>query len=452
LKILLISMNRLAVPYPVFPLGLDHVAGAVQARHEPRILDLCDCPPGAEGSAIGDAVRAFGPGAVGISIRNIDNTDVAELHGFLAEMRAVVDAVRSATKAPIILGGAGYTLFPSDLLEALGADYGIIGEGERLPELLAALEQGRSPCGMPFVAVRGERAADPLPWNGRPVRCEPTLNPSLSHYLSQGGMLNLQTKRGCPYHCVYCTYPAIEGRTFRLFDPADLARQARKLQEAGARYIFITDSVFNGHTEHSLAVARAFHAEGLTIPWGGYFVPRKPPAGYYDELASLGLTHAEFGTDVLCESMIERVGKTFHVADAIEAQRAAVAAGINTAHFMLLGGPGETAQTVDETLDNCERLEKTALFFFCGMRIYPRTPLYEVALAEGQIPQGKSLLEPIFYKPPAISFDEIRARVSARAAGRTSWVVGSGGEKSARLVARLHQRGHVGPLWEMMID
>jgi radical SAM superfamily enzyme YgiQ (UPF0313 family) len=450
-KVLLISMNRLAVPYPVYPLGLDYVAGALRPAHEPRILDLCGVPQGEEAAPIAQAIRDFEPGAVGISIRNIDNTDVAELRAFLGEMRAVVAAVKQATRAPVVLGGAGYTLFPADLLTATGADYGIIGEGERMPELLGALEAGRPVDGMPSIAVRGRPAAEPLAWHGTPTRSEPSLNPSLGHYLRRGGMLNLQTKRGCPFRCVYCTYPAIEGRTMRPFAPELVARDARRLQDSGAKYIFITDSVFNAHPEQSLEIARAFRREGLTIPWGGYFAPRKPLPGYYRELAACGLQHAEFGTDVLSEQMLKRVGKSFGIDDALEAQRAAVEAGVHTAHFLLLGGPGETAETVDETLDNCEKLEKAALFFFCGMRIYPRTPLYEVALAEGQIRADQQLLEPVFYRPSAISFEQIVERVSARAAGRGHWVVGSGGDKSARLVARLHERGHVGPLWEMLV-
>lgn len=446
-------MNRLDVPFPVYPLGLDYVAGALPAHHRARILDLCTCPIGEEEPLLREAMRDFTPGAVGLSIRNIDNTDVADLKSFLADMRAAIEAIRRATDAPIILGGAGYTLFPAELLNALGADYGVVGEGERLGLLLDRLEQPGHPgaAALPFVAVRGERAPPPIAWEGKETsRSSPNLNPSLGHYLARGGMLNLQTKRGCPFRCVYCTYPALEGRAMRLFDPKSLGREARALQEAGARYIFITDSAFNAHPEHSLAVARQFKSQGLTIPWGGYFAPRRPPDGYYGELAECGLTHAEFGTDVLSERMLANVGKAFGVADVFESQRAAKAAGIHTAHFMLLGGPGESLATIEETLENCERLDGAVLFFFCGMRIYPNTPLFEVAVEEGQIAADQNLLEPVFYRPKGLTDEEILARASKRARGRLNWVVGSGGDKVARLVARMHLRGHAGPLWERL--
>jgi radical SAM superfamily enzyme YgiQ (UPF0313 family) len=447
-------MNRLDVPFPVYPLGLDYVAGSLPDHHKARILDLSACPVGQEEPVVREALRDFPVGAVGVSIRNIDNTDLAELKSFLGDMRAAVDAIRRVTNAPIILGGAGYTLFPEELLTALGADYGIVGEGERLGLLLDLLQSDAQPdvASMPFVAIRGTRAERPIAWEGKQTkRSAPSLNPNLDHYLRRGGMLNLQTKRGCPFRCVYCTYPALEGRELRLFDPQSLGKEARTLQDAGARYIFITDSAFNAHPDHSLAVARAFKEHGLTIPWGAYFAPRHPPTDdYYDELAACGLTHAEFGTDVLSESMLVNVGKAFSVKDVLAAQSAATKAGVHTAHFMLLGGPGESMTTIDETLDNCERLEGAVLFFFCGMRIYPNTPLFERALAEGQITADQNLLEPVFYKPSGLTDDDILQRARDRAKARPSWVVGSGGDAVARLVARMHLRGHVGPLWEKL--
>ena len=453
MNILLISMNRLDVPFPVYPIGLDYVAGALPERHRPRILDLCRCRVGEEEGPIREAIQDFPVQAVGISIRNIDNTDIAELRNFLGDMKAAVDAVRRVTSAPIILGGAGYTLFPGELLEALGADYGIIGEGERMGLLLDRLEEGGRPDAetMPFVAVRGQKALRPIAWEGsHTVRSDPRNNPQFAHYMRRGGMLNIQTKRGCPFRCAYCTYPALEGRRMRLFDPEALGKEARMLQEAGAKYLFITDSAFNAHEAHSLEVARSFRKHGLTIPWGGYFAPRRPPEGYYQTMAECGLTHAEFGTDVLSEKMLVNIGKSFTVEDALAAQASARAAGIHTAHFMLLGGPGETLETIDETLRNADRLEGAALFFFCGMRIYPNTPLYDVALREGQITPEQDLLVSTFYKPAGLTDDVIMERCRQHARGRMNWVVGSGGDKFAKLTARMHQRGRVGPLWELL--
>ena len=62
-------------------------------------------------------------------------------------------------------------------------------------------------------------------------------------------------------------------------------------------YIFITDSAFNSHPGHSRAVARAFRASGLRIPWGAFFAPLAPESGYFALMAEAGCKHVEFGTE-----------------------------------------------------------------------------------------------------------------------------------------------------------
>ena len=139
MKVLLISPNALTTPYPVYPLGLDYVADAIRSEHEVKILDI-----NVEGGlkALGRAVRENGPDMVGLSIRNIDNTDKTDVYGFMEDYQACVKTVREHTQAPVVLGGSGFTLFPEQIMKELKAEYGVLGEGERLAALLRAMEKG----------------------------------------------------------------------------------------------------------------------------------------------------------------------------------------------------------------------------------------------------------------------------------------------------------------------
>ncbi|WP_218188467.1 cobalamin-dependent protein, partial [Desulfosarcina cetonica] len=231
----MISANRLTDPYPVYPLGLDYLAGALSPDHQVRILDRNQMPDTADLTA---AIRDWEPDMVGISLRNADTTDVTQPKGFMAEYSDLMQTVRQATIAPVILGGSGFTIFPVEAMQTLDADYGIIGEGERLPQLLAALARGEDPATVDGVVVRGQAVDPPSPWPGETVRRFDPKGEHLGYYLSTGGMLNLQSKRGCPFRCIYCTYPHIEGRRMRLFAPDAIARTAVDLQAAGARYLF----------------------------------------------------------------------------------------------------------------------------------------------------------------------------------------------------------------------
>jgi len=449
MKILLVSANTLKAPYPVYPLGLDHVAASIDGRHRVRIADLNSLD---HDQALPDAIREFSPHLIGISLRNIDNTDTTDPRGFIGGYRALMDTVRQASTAPVVLGGSGFTLFPRRVLAELGAEYGIVGEGERLNLLIDALEAGQNPGKVPGVVLpRGPETDFPPPWPGDRRPRPRQGSDHLPWYLKHGAMLNLQTKRGCPFRCIYCTYPLIEGRRLRRVAPEDAARTAVELEAAGARYLYITDSSFNADVEHSLAVARAFKKEGLTIPWGAFFTPMTLPEGYFDTLAAAGLKHVEFGTDTLCSEVIRSYKKPFSVAQVLDAHQASLDAGCHVAHYFLLGGPGETWQTLKATLDNIERLEKTVLFFFCGMRVYPQTQLYRQCLEDGQLEAGKDLLEPVFYRNLSLDADDIEQQVVEKAKGRVNWVVGAGGDDTADIVRRMYAKGFSGPLWEYLI-
>jgi radical SAM superfamily enzyme YgiQ (UPF0313 family) len=448
-KVLLISANRMKNPYPVYPLGLDYVAGALNLHHETKILDMIDL---ASPEALGEQIRKYAPDYIGLSIRNIDNTDTINSWGFLSDYQDLVAVIRQNSKAKLILGGSGYTVFPVEFFRALHADYGVAGEGERFPALLSALENKTDVTAIPGVITKKTSSVAYRAWDGDIHRA---FDPDAAHtkyYLSYGGMLNLQTKRGCPFRCSYCTYPHIEGGKMRFFAPEEVARQARELQEAGAKYIFMTDSAFNASFEHSLQVARAFTDARISIPWGGFFAPTVPPDDYYAKLADAGLTHVEFGTESMCDAMLTNLRKPFVAAEVFVAHQKALAAGLYIAHYFLLGGPGENPDTLQATLRGVDRLEKAVFFFFCGIRIYPHTALYETALHEGQINASQNLLEPVFYRSPHLSDIEIIKSVEAHAAGRINWLVGAAESKATRILPRLYERGHTGPLWEHLIS
>lgn len=449
MKILLVSANTLKVPYPVYPLGLDYVAGVLDSGYNVKIADMNDFD---SPSGLGTVVRDFSPDFACVSIRNIDNTDTIHSRDFLAQYKSLVQQIRENSGAGIILGGSGFTIFPREFMQALNADYGIAGEGEKLPQLLRALANNADVQSLPGIITKKTTRIVYEPWENEIRRHFDQESSPVKFYLAHGGMLNLQTKRGCPYRCSYCTYPHIEGSRMRFFPPGEIAGEARKLQDAGAKYIFITDSAFNAGYEHSREVAKAFIKAGISIPWGGFFAPTIPPTDYFQELASAGLTHVEFGTEALSGVMLDSLRKPFVVNNVFESHSQALKAGLHVAHYFLFGGPGENRQTLLETLDNTEKLEKSVFFFFCGIRIYPHTALYDVALQEGQITAEQNLLSPVFYRSPHITDREIMQTVEERADGRFNWIVGSGENKATRVLPRFYERGFSGPLWEHLIQ
>ena len=241
-----------------------------------------------------------------------------------AHYMELITAIKRYSAGLILLGVSGFTILPGEFMNRLDADYGVIGEGERLGMLLAALERNEDVSGIPGIVARKGTALFPEPWSEPVHRGFSPDHTHTSFYLKRGGMLNLQTKRGCPFKCIYCTYPHIEGSRFRLTPPAEVAETARMLQDAGAKYLYITDSTFNGDCDHSLAVAEAFKKAGLSVPWGGFFTPLASPPDYYQKLADTGLMHVEFGTESLTDTMLDAYVKPFHIYDVLVAHKATI--------------------------------------------------------------------------------------------------------------------------------
>ncbi len=361
MKVLLISPNALTAPYPVYPLGLDYVADAIGDDHDVRIADV-----NAMGTRQGlkETIQDYAPDMVGISLRNIDNTDGTHPTGFMGEYAACMETVRTYSRAPVVLGGSGFTLFPREIMKTLDAEYGIVGEGEKLDLLLKALEAGGDAASIPGIVTREVNEAPFNPSDRAVVLKYTPEHSQVAYYLKHGGMLNLQTKRGCPFGCIYCTYPRIEGSRLRRIPPEAVADRARKLEASGARYFFVTDSAFNADVEHSTRVAGAFMDAGVSIPWGAFFAPLNPPEGYFRTLADAGLTHVEFGTESLSDKMLAIYNKPFRSEQVVHAHEAAREAGVYVAHYLMLGGPGEDEKTLDETLSRLSLLERSVFFFF----------------------------------------------------------------------------------------
>ena len=219
----------------------------------------------------------------------------------------------------------------------------------------------------------------------------------------------------------------------------------------GAKFIFITDSVFNADYDHSSEVAKAFGRVKLGIPWGGFFAPTKPPPGYYHRLVETGLTHVEFGTDTLSNQLLKTYQKPFGVAQVLKAHRAAREAGSHVAHYLILGGPGENPDTLEETLSNVDKLHRSVLFFFGGMRIYPHTPLYKIALSDRQVAPQDNILAPVFYQSNGINSAEVFSRIEQAAVGKPHWVIGSGGDQITKILEKMYAKGYSGPLWEYLL-
>ena len=199
-RIVLISCNLTDEPYPVYPLGMSLVANAVRVTgHDVTEFDFYTAESRSE---IFDKVKEIKPLIIGLSLRNVDNVRISSGNSYLSGYKSAVSELKVISNAYIVLGGSAFTIFPERFLRETGADYGIKGEGESaFINLITELEKGIRPEKGIF------QSTSSLDNFGSFER-----NKDLAEfYLNKGGMLNIQTKRGCPHRCLYCSYPHLEG-------------------------------------------------------------------------------------------------------------------------------------------------------------------------------------------------------------------------------------------------
>jgi radical SAM superfamily enzyme YgiQ (UPF0313 family) len=449
-RILLITNNRCATPYPVFPLGIGHVAAALlQLSYTVKIIDMLD--PGVD---LKSALRGFRPDFIGVSQRNFDDIQIKNTRVFADDIVSLVKKIRKISSAPVVLGGSGFSLFPREMLELTGAEFGIQGEGEQaLRELMQALSSGHAYADIPGLVYR---QGDGIVVNKKkacpPNLILPAIRPAKvsALYRKKGAMQNIQTQRGCGFKCCYCTYPLIEGAQVRHREYNDLFFEVKQLEKSGVKYFFIVDSVFNTSNKHVAEVCEGIIKNNLKLSWGCFLRPQGLTADLMDVMKRAGLRHIEFGSDSFCDSVLDAYGKQFSFDDILHASEMARKAKVHYAHFLIMGGPSETEKTMLKSFMNSRKLRTTVHFPFVGMRIYPGTKLEDFARKEGSLSPHAGLFKPRFYVTPHIARGRIFALLRQFNARSQNWVVGDLPPSLVKIVQGLRAKGIVGPLWEFL--
>ena len=382
-RILLISANREPFPEAVFPIGSVYFANALQkAGASVRIFDIRHH---AGISSLRQEITSFQPDRIGISLRNIDNAAHPTVRCYLPSYAALVKSIRTICNVPIILGGSAFSLFPYEIAAHLGADGGIKGEGENAANIFQELNQGQ------IVAADPANMADvAFPKNIR------DLFPGFRRYKTIG----IQTARGCPNKCIYCTYPSLEGSRRRVRTAESVVADIAMLyKDSGINNYFFVDSLFNGDEDHMVRVLEKLADQKLPVRFSCYMQPKMSDPGIFRLLRKAGCVAVDFGTDSGSPAMLSSLRKSFTQSDISATSLACRKAGIDFCHSLIFGGPGETAGTIAETVSLMDESSPRAVIAMTGIRIYPGTEMERIAIEEGVIRAGQSLVQPEFYSP-----------------------------------------------------
>ncbi len=400
MKVLLISANTEQINMPTLPLGLASVAMSTRkAGHEVEFLDLMteDDFHG----IIAKTMAGFSPDVVGISVRNIDDQDMENPNFLLEPVKKIIEGCRSLSNVPIVLGGAGYSIYPEAALEYLDADMGIQGEGEvAFPVLLDRIRRGADLSETPglYLPGRGLQGARQIANNldALPFPEDHLWSPS-STAKDEEFWLPFQTRRGCPLNCSYCSTATIEGKNMRKRSPALVAQEIVKHADKGYDRFYFVDNTFNLPSSYAKEICRQLIAAGLDISWRCILYPWKVDEALVKLMARAGCKIVALGFESGCERILQAMNKRFRPGGVQRISEVLADYGIERMGFLLLGGPGETKESVEESLVFADSLNLEMVKVTVGIRIYPHTLLAGIAAAEGLISADDDLLCPRFY-------------------------------------------------------
>jgi radical SAM superfamily enzyme YgiQ (UPF0313 family) len=451
MKVLLISVNRERMPFPVFPLGLAYIAkGLIEESHQVEVMDLCFSQE--VSIDLNKTLHRFRPDLIGISLRNLDNLTYPTSVSYLKEVEEVVGICRQSTSSRLVIGGSGYSLAPKELLQHLDVDFGIVGEGEEIfLQLVRGLEKGGTISSSPYLLVK-EKPFPPLIEGARVFSIQsPDRSLFETHrYLEEGGMGNIQTKRGCPFSCIYCTYPLLEGKKVRLRKTEEVVEEIRQLMEEGVDYIYFVDDIFNYPPTFAEALCREMIQRKIDIKWSAFVNPDFLNETLLQWMKEAGCEGIEFGTDSGSPRMLEHYRKSFTQEDIIQTSNLCSKLNVNHCHYLLFGGPGENEETIEESFQLMDQLDPTAVIAMLGIRIYPGTEMEKISLSQGVIHQDTNLIYPHFYISPALR-GRLSDIIQEKALARKKWIVpGLEINITQNLMEQIRRFRIRGPLWELV--
>jgi radical SAM superfamily enzyme YgiQ (UPF0313 family) len=416
-KILFVQTNTNTMLWPL-PIGPAMVAQRLKRDgHDVRFVDLMG-EPDPVSTARGEAAR-FRPDLACYTVRNRDNQSASNYRDPIPGIRAVVDAVRSAAPAPVLIGGTAFTTFPSRMLNALGADYGIAGDDlEPIARFVASVGQGSPDMETPGLVWRsadGSIRENPFRLVGyADMTGDHHSIVARARYRRGFWQAAVVTRTGCPERCAYCDTFHTFGRDFVLRDPAAIADELLTLKRRdGVQSAWLVDAGFNRPLDHAKEVLRAIIRAGAQMQFYCVMDPGPTDPELFALYSRAGGMLVTVFAESLSDTVLSELGKSFRADDVLRAGREMRAARVGFMFMPTFGGPGETPTTVDETLSRIRTLRPSFYDLQIGWRIQPRTPLFDRAVREGVIEADHDGWEPTFYVSPHTPRPWLERRLTA---------------------------------------
>jgi len=349
---------RVGVLYP--PTGLAYLASNIKGSHEVKILDLEVNPD------LISVLRSFIPDIVGITFTTPLFNNALDLFKTIKEFSSDIWTVA---------GGPHSTALPDSVISNPHIDTVVVGEGEiAFSKFLENPSKG--------ILFRESLITD-LDTINYPAR---HLLENSNYIWSVPGkcikpMATIITSRGCPFKCTFCSQKVTFGNIVRYRSVGNVIEELTHVVEKyNIRHFSVLDDTLGLNHEKTFQLCDAIIAEKLNITFEGYTRVNVVTYELLQKLKSAGLNRISFGVESGNQSILDAVKKGTNLEQIKRAYEIADSLGLETRLSVVFGLPGETKETIQNTIKFIKGLKCKQAYINIGTP-FPGTEFYEQAIA-----------------------------------------------------------------------
>ena len=371
------------------PLGIAYIASYL--REHDIDIDIVDCTPeNIDQNNIGDIISKKNPSIIGLTA----TTPMINRSIKFADLIKIINP-----EVKIMIGGPHVTAMAEDTLaHANSIDLAIRGEGElTMLEVVKEFDNTNPDLskilGITYRSSQGIRSNNPrplienldiLPFPARDLLPIKKYRPSIKWY-NRMPFTTMFTSRGCPFNCIFCDSHLTFGHITRYRSAQNVLDEIQELIEKyKIKDLIFYDDTFTLNKKRTIEICDGIVERGLNITWGCLSRVNTANEEMLLKMKKAGCHMISFGVESGSERMLRIIRKGITLQQSESALRNTRQVGIDSTATFVIGIPGETRESICETIDFAKKINPTYAQFFRAVP-YPGTELSTMLSREGKV-------------------------------------------------------------------
>ena len=339
---------------PSPPLGLAFLAAALErAGVEVKILDLVVFPYSK--NMLETVLKGFLPHIVGIT---------AVTMTFDNAISAIKDVKSIDPEIITVIGGPHVTFCAGDTMNSFPAlDCIVLGEGEEtIVDLARAVDEGHDWGNIKGLVYRNGSEIQSTGFKPPGIDMDSLPVPArhllpLGRYRALEMPVSMTTSRGCPFKCIFCVGRKMVGAKVRYLSPGKVVDELEYLSTLNFDQINIADDIFTASKRHCLAVCNEIMRRKIKTKWSAFARVDTVSREVLERMKEAGCCVVSFGVETGNRDILKTIKKGITLEQVIAAVKMCIDFEITPHASFILGLPGETPETLKETVAFGEKLK-----------------------------------------------------------------------------------------------